>query len=261
MERLKPFLPILVSIIAAIFSILLIYRHINRIKASIFEGMELQRVLSFKYDVEPGTAIEPDMFEIKEIPQRFLDSTVMPESQITDLKGRRIAIPAKRGDILRSIHIQTDQSDNLSTILPNDFRAVTIGIDDINSISYSIKPGDRVDIFATFSDPVSGQMKTRLLFQNIEVLSTGTARKNETKKEESLEEDHNYTNITLLMKAKDAALLVFFRDNAKLSIILRNPYDKKELKGINDITSGSIYFGNNKMKNSVEVIFGARITE
>ncbi len=261
MDRIKPFLPIIFSFVAALISLILIYRYINQMKASIYEGMELQRVFVFKYDVERGTLIDPDIFEIKEIPVRFLDSTVITESQIGDLQGRRVSISAKKGDILRSIHIDSNDSDNLSRTLPSDYRAVTVEIDDINSLSHSLKPGDRVDIFVTFSDPASSETKTVLLFQNIEIISTGIKRKDEVKNSETDESDSSYSNITLLMKPEDAALLVFFRDNGKLSIVLRNPTDKKRIRNINEITYKSLYFKDKRKNHNVEVILGANITE
>ncbi len=261
MERIKSFFPVMVSLVAALLSLTLIYRYINQMKASIFEGMELQRVFVFKYDVEQGSLIDPDIFEIKEIPVRFLDSTVITESQIRDLQGRRVAISAKKGEILRSIHIDSNESNNLSRTLPSDYRAVTIEIDDINSLSHSVKPGDRVDIFVTFSDPASGETKTMLLFQNIEIISTGLKRKDEVKNSETDESDGIYSNITLLMKPEDAAMLVFFRENGKLSIVLRNPSDRKEIRNINEITYKSLYFKDKRKNHNVEVILGANIRE
>jgi len=58
----------------------------------------------------------------------------------------------------------------LSTIIDNEFRAVTIRVNDVNGVAGFVLPGDRVDVLLTRMPKGSKEQITDVLMQNVKVL-------------------------------------------------------------------------------------------
>jgi pilus assembly protein CpaB len=60
--------------------------------------------------------------------------------------------------------------------IPPGKRAITIGVDEVKGVGNMIKPGDRVDIIATLTDPLARMETTQTILQNIGVLAVDKGR-------------------------------------------------------------------------------------
>jgi len=67
-------------------------------------------------------------------------------------------------------HCSFGQASTNAFEIPEGMRAIAIGSNAI-PVGTSVKPGDRVDLLATYHDPRTRQEVTRMVMQNVSVLA------------------------------------------------------------------------------------------
>jgi pilus assembly protein CpaB len=112
------------------------------------------------------------------------------------------------------------QSPSISTDIPAGMRAIAIAANEVNSVGTAVKPGDHVDILATYSDPNTHQDTTQMILQNVLVLAVNQG---ET---ESQGKTGAKSSMTLAVKPEDAELLMAADRAGALREMLRRPSDK-----------------------------------
>jgi pilus assembly protein CpaB len=148
--------------IAAILALIggcLFFAYLNTLKREIGETVE---VVVAKVDIPPRTLITADMLEMQKIPQKYARASYI--ASIDDVLPEFVTlVKIEKGDFLQRNTIATYAG------LKPGMRAISIGVNRIQSIGGSIRPGNRVDVIVSFEE--EGEAKTLLLLQNVEVLA------------------------------------------------------------------------------------------
>jgi pilus assembly protein CpaB len=215
---------IIIGIILAFFAIFMINRHLAGrealIRKLIAEG-QLVEVVAAKTDIPKETTITVNMVELKtDRPASMqpgdltsLDSAIGHFAEVDILKGQHI-----NGNMVRPL----GGARYLSQAVPQGFRAVTVPVDKISSIEGMIKPGDLVDIVASFSIPGQQQGQTELvvvtIFQGVKILATN---RNLSQYQVSPGVD----TVTLALKPDDVKILTYLLEWSKIRLVLRTPLD------------------------------------
>jgi pilus assembly protein CpaB len=124
-------------------------------------------------DIKPRTTISRDMITLARFPQDHLAADAVTEIKQVEGKIALGRIRAKE-QIRASDLVQKGQSPTLAYDIPPGKRAVAIAAGEVMAAGSSVKPGDRVDILATYHDPVSRQETTQMILQNVPVLWVNT---------------------------------------------------------------------------------------
>jgi pilus assembly protein CpaB len=119
-------------------------------------------------------------------------------------------------------------------MVPAFMRAVTVALDPIIGVGGFLKPGDHVDVVATFE--VNDGTVTKTVLQNVELLATGS----EVTAEEINPKTGRMTgskaqpNATLAVLPTDAEKLILAESKGKLRLTLRRPDDVSftRMKGV-----------------------------
>ena len=109
----------------------------------------------------------------------------------------------------------------LSYIIPPFMRAVTVALDPIIGVGGFLKPGDHVDVVATFN--VNNGTVTKTVLQDVELLAAGA----EIVAVEGAKGEKPVTqpNATLAVMPTDAEKLILAESKGKLRLTLRGPDD------------------------------------
>ena len=72
-----------------------------------------------------------------------------------------------------TIFAQTNEGQGFSVAfkIPEGMRAIAIGAGEVMATAAGVKPGDHIDLLATYRDPVTTQEVTKVLMQNVLVLA------------------------------------------------------------------------------------------
>ncbi|MBI1823070.1 MAG: Flp pilus assembly protein CpaB [Nitrospirae bacterium] len=137
----------------------------------------------------------------------------------------------------------------LSTLLEKGKRALTLGVDEITSVSGLIQPGDHVDILGTFfvgslqkeGFSLNQGEATVMLQQNVLVLAVGTEL--HLRKNGNGDENNGYSGLTVAVTPEEAGHLILAQNRGKLMLILRHFGDTEVISDIPRVTYDEIRLG------------------
>jgi pilus assembly protein CpaB len=99
-------------------------------------------------------------------------------------------------------------------------RAIAIGAGEVMAVGSTVKPGDRIDILATYTDPIAHQETTQMILQNVLVLAINQG---ETDQQGKLGAK---SSMTLAVKPEEAELLTAADRAGALRVALRGLNEK-----------------------------------
>jgi len=178
-------------------------------------------VVVAKQDLPRGARIQSAAFATRKMPAEYVHASSIDPRRFGQVVGQKLAAPLKGGEVLLQVHLESNVA-VFSSTLENGNRALTTEVDEVNSISGLLRPGDHIDLMATAHG--SGNKSTEETFSlmsNVEVLATGQV----TRKGEGSKSTKIFTTITMSVSAEDAARIVVAKNSGKLTAVLRNPED------------------------------------
>jgi pilus assembly protein CpaB len=128
--------------------------------------------------------------------RRYVTRSIEPGEPILD---SRISDPNKAGSI--------------KDMLPPGYRAVSIRVDDVSSVSGFVAVGDHVDVLLTHSP--EGALVSSVILQDVKVLAVG----------QSIDTERNQAQlartVTILVTVRESQLMSLAQQKGRLSLILR----------------------------------------
>ncbi len=219
-------------------------------------------------DLPPGTVITKQNVAVRKIPREFVYPQVILPEQFANVEGRFLVKPLAQGTPLLVTFIETDIARSFSDTIDVGRRAMTIQVDEVNSVSGFIRPDDHIDLF------VYGRIKGGIMpagmggeeipdtdvvlpvLQNVKVLATGRDAHGFYQERLVMSQQNknpfNYTTLTVDVSAKEAAMLAKAEDSGDIIALLRNRKDQ----GRADFT---IIDGTSLIRNAIDMAEAARI--
>lgn len=178
--------------------------------------------------LEKGDVVAPDVMALRPVPVDYVPSAaVMPEG-FESLVGHMLLQPMRPGEILTAHAVSRGDELTFSSRLKPGIRALTISVDEINSISGMLQPGDRIDLLLTARPPAAGnsgetrQEATVPLLQNLLVMATGRQVRPGEDPEGG---ERQFSAVTVEVTPAQAKRLIVAQAAGRLTAMLRNPQD------------------------------------
>jgi len=194
-------------------------------------------------DVPARTILDAGSLRVETRPSLSLPGNCCTEvGEVVD-KVSLVALP-KEQPIQREQIAVKSAALGLSYVVPTGMRAVTVALDPIIGVAGFLKPGDRVDVLATFT--LSGtpggagdRSVTQTVLQDVELLALGAqVRATEVSRREKdavtseketarpAEPPREQPNATLAVTPQDAQKLILAENKGKLRLTLRGVDDR-----------------------------------
>jgi len=173
-----------------------------------------------------GEVVHPDLLVTRSIPAQYADSNSITGSDYEIAIGQNVDFDVDEGRPLLWAHLEGGKTPTFSGKVPEGLRAMTIRVDDINSISGFLQPKDRVDLF--LSHGTGEQQEIFPLIERLEVIATGVQTivdKNGTAATRS------FSTITIQVSPETAQRITLAQEIGKITAVLRNPGDEAPLIG------------------------------
>ncbi len=178
----------------------------------------VQRIVAAR-DMPAGTRLGDADLAVRDFPSQWAGSDLLAASRYTELKDHILSTPIMAGDAMTLAHVQQPRGSFAQQLAPGR-RAITLAVDQVNSISGLLKPGDLIDLYVSFE--YQRKRLTTPLLQGVQVLATGS----ETNDSDSNASDSGgYSTLTLDTAPEDVIKLVAARQAGNLTAILRHPAD------------------------------------
>ena len=187
-----------------------------------------QSVVRAKTRLRAGTRLTTALVERANVPKAYLPKAAIQWSERDALVGEELSVDVLKGDYILNNYFSVGGSagKTLSQHLAGEnVRAVTLPVDDTNSLADSVVAGDRIDILFTFTMPIVNQKVSTLILQNVLVLSTGGYSQAEQELGARAGRRRKYNSLTLKLSPEDAMKLNYARQIGKINVMLRSPED------------------------------------
>ena len=179
----------------------------------------VERIVAAR-DLAAGTRLMPDDLAVRSFPARWVGSDTLPLARLGDIQGRVLGSAVRAGDALVAAHTIRPQQAFSEHLAPGR-RAITLPVDQVNSLSGLLQPGDLIDLYVSFD--YRRKRLTAPLLQGVLVLATGR----ETRGGDPDAGDASYSTVTLDAAPEDVVKLVAARQTGTLTAILRHPGDAR----------------------------------
>lgn len=174
--------------------------------------------------LKKGDFITGDVVAVRDVPADFAHSTALMPAEMDRFDGSKLNSAVKPGEMILWSMLESKKAASFSERVETGRRAMTLPVDEINSISGLLEPGDRVDLLVTVDQ--KGKKITFPLVQNIRVMATGQRVMDDPKSGEK----RQYSTVTLDATPEEAQTLVVAREAGKFTALLRNPEDKEAMR-------------------------------
>ncbi len=157
-----------------------------------------------KEDIEAGTELKPELFSDTELkPELFSEVTTtveLPGALAKDSAtfGEAIPNPLKAGAPLTDYAME--DSSILQRELPEGIRAVAFDLNPLSGIGGLLRPGDLVDVVATFKGNSADSALSTVLLREVEVL----AMRGTTDPSGGADDDDRRRNSTMVLAVPEA---------------------------------------------------------
>jgi pilus assembly protein CpaB len=180
-------------------------------------------VVVARIDLQPGTTLKEDMLAARKVPADFAMSTSISPDNYETVLGKTISHPIRKGDQITYAAVEGPKASTFSARVGKGRRAITVPVDEINSISGMLEPDDRIDLIASHDGDGGGGAYPFL--QQVRVLATGQRTVSDPK----TGEQRQYSTVTLDTSPEEAQRIIAVRERGRLSALLRNPQDTEQI--------------------------------
>lgn len=207
-----------------------IYLFLSDMKKTYQDQGDFVQVPVARQRIPAKTQITSQMFELKEIPAKYINERAVVDPKEVQGKIARSEILPGEQVLQDKLAKDKDASAGLSFLLPPGKRAVTIAVNEVSGLAGLVKPGDRVDVMGTFDlQGAVGQEKssiTSLLIQNADVLSIDQST-NPAGNSQDTQKATPARTLTLSVTPEQAQPLILCSEKGSIQLLLRPATDQE----------------------------------
>ena len=170
-------------------------------------------------DIPARTKITREMVTLTGYPKNLIIEGAIKNPKEVDGRTTFVRIKAKE-QIRASDLLGEGQNGGLAVDIPAGMRAIAIGAGEVIAVGSTVKPGDRIDILATYTDPVAHQETTQMILQNVLVLAVNQGETDQQGKTGAK------SSMTLAVKPEEAELLTAADRAGALRVAMRGVNEK-----------------------------------
>jgi pilus assembly protein CpaB len=177
-------------------------------------------VVVAREDIPARTKITSDMVTLMPYPKDLITAGSARDRK--EVEGHITLARLKAKEQIRASDLLAEgQAPSIAYDIPPGMRAIAIGADEVKAVGSTVKPGDRVDVLATYSEPNTHQETTQMILQNCLILAV-----NQGETDTQNTKIGAKSSMTLAVKPEEAELLMAADRAGALRVMLRSPQDK-----------------------------------
>ena len=228
----------LAAVFFGVLAFIFTYQQIKQERAKIMSSAVRVRLIKMKSDMSEGDKLmeaDIEMFEGMRFAGSANNTLEIPWERRTDVIGSPLRAGVRRGDILtwRDFkQVFTKERTGLPAQTRSGWRAVSIPVSSVTSVSGLIRPNNFVDVIGTFHFPDSRgdsslDTVTMTILQRVKVLATGSdigyAQQNGAQNASAV--SRSYSSVTLELTPKEVEMIIFAQQKGSLTLSLRSYED------------------------------------
>lgn len=228
----------LAAVFFGVLAFIFTYQQIKQERSKIMNSAVRVRLIKMKTDVSEGDKLmesDIEMYEALRFANAAANTLEIPWDRRSDVIGSPVRSMVRRGDILtwRDFkQVFTKERTGLPAQTRSGWRAISIPVSSVTSVSGLIRPNNFVDVIGTFHFPdakgdSSLDTVTMTILQRVKVLATGTdigyAQQNGAQSAAAV--PRSYSTVTLELTPKEVEMIIFAQQKGSLTLSLRSYED------------------------------------
>lgn len=216
---MKSKLLLILAVIMGLVTTALFFNYMKAYDLSILANANMTEVVAARQDIKKNQEISQDMVVRVQVPSAGVHPQAVRD--FAEVEGLYALAEIAKDETILTHRLGSEKEENLfvSRKIRHGYRAVSVGLNFIQSVSNLIEPEDLVDVI--FNElPPEGlnalQINTYLLIPKARVLAVGRRMQTATPESEYVE----YTSVTLELKLEDAIKLINASEKGSLQLIL-----------------------------------------
>lgn len=205
-----------------------------------------------------GTPLTSNLVAARSIPADLVYPGTITPDQFKSYEGSKLLDDVLRGRPLREEDVHKKVKD-FSELIPAGTRAITVDVNEVNSVANMIRPGNLVDLFLIMPDPKdASSQQIVLLLQKLKVMAVGQSTHNAAPKTVNMPgmpSTIQYTNMTFEVTPEQAARLALAQQLGRLRAVLRAQTDE-QLAKMDPINSRTLVSQAEGPTHTVQYIIG-----
>ena len=229
----------LAAVFFGVLAFIFTYQQIKQERSKIMNSAVRVRLIRMKTDMAEGDKLmesDIEMYEGMRFANAAANTLEIPWERRSDVIGTPVRSMIRRGDILtwRDFNqVFTKERTGLPAQTRSGWRAISIPVSSVTSVSGLIRPNNFVDVIGTFHFPdakgdTSRDTVTMTILQRVKVLATGTdigyAPQNGAQPGASAV-GRSYSTVTLELTPKEVEMIIFAQQKGSLTLSLRSYED------------------------------------
>jgi pilus assembly protein CpaB len=213
----------IILLLAIIMGVITTYLFFNYMKqfdtvATVNENMD--NVVVAKQGIKKNQQVTSAMVQVVQVPSKGIHPQAI--KSLSELEEGYATSDIVAGEPILQHRIQKESEEKLlvSRKVKKDYRAVSVGVNFVQSVSNLIDPEDYVDV--VFSEKIKvgaeEEIKTKLILSKVRVLAVGMKMVEKTPEEVYVE----YSSATLELKSADAVTLINASERGTIQLILHS---------------------------------------
>lgn len=187
-------------------------------------------------NLRKGQVVNATMLSLRSFPKKYIDVNYVKNNTYNSALGQKLAFDVQAGMPLLWSHLQGGTVPTFSGKIKDGLRALTVPVDEVNSISGFLQPDDNVDLILTYSGDRKQGKVIMPLIQNLKVMATGvkTIVDRATGAVAT-----RFNTITVHVSSEQAKKIILAQDVGNLTATLRHPddelIDSQSIMTVNDL--------------------------
>ncbi len=219
---------IIIAVVMAILAALIAVRYVQKqVDERTRDDREMVQVAVPVDDMPQGAIIAAGDLASRSVPAELAPADAVTPENHADYEGRMLRAPVRGGAPLSAAAL-VPLYDQFSKVIPQGKVAYTLSVDENNSVSGMIAPGDLIDILF-MKDGEQGTatgVEVLPLLSQIKVLATGSrVGEKVTPEGEADDEAQGFSSVTLELDHRQANQLAVASKAGNLRVLLRELHD------------------------------------
>jgi pilus assembly protein CpaB len=209
---------LVLAVIMGFITTVLFYNYMKKFDHEAVVSEQMAQIVSAKQAIRKNQKITADMLAMTPVPQAGVHGGTVQNS--ADVVGKYATAHIEPGEPILRHRIMQENEESLfvSRKIKEGYRAVSVGVNFVQSVSNLIEPEDYVDVIFSEQDPVSREVKTELILQKVRVLAVGRRMLEPDSGAEYVE----YNSATLELKSTDTVKLVNADERGNIQLVLHS---------------------------------------
>lgn len=187
-------------------------------------------------DLMAGETLDLATLVLRSVPREYVNQDAITQEMLEVFVGKKLTRPVTKGTPLLQSFIAAYEFKPFSSTIEPGTRAITLPIDEINSVSGMLIAGDKIDLLVMTQVPSVDANKAEMqlvpLLQDITVQATGTTTQRELvaqtefgAQKPSMRANGSYNTVTISIPPREAQRVVLAQQLGRIVALLRRPDD------------------------------------